>query len=209
MLGRKILLMEIGEKIKKLRKDRELTQKKLAEKLGRLSGKKYIFQQIGFMENGTRPISLKELKILAEIFGVITNYLLDDSKPYPPSPTDRLLTKPLHHVTLIKESEEEYRNRVHIVAKVAANGTPEVAFSDDGFPIGETGESVVRPPGLSERAYAVIISGESLSPGIPDGSIVIADPTGGTTDWDRVKRGDTVIVRVRGLTYAKGLDMNG
>src|SRR3990167_2554813 len=106
MLGRKILLMEIGEKIKKLRKDRELTQKKLAEKLGRLSGKKYIFQQIGFMENGTRPISLKELKILAEIFGVITNYLLDDSKPYPPSPTDRLLTKPLHHVTLIKESEE-------------------------------------------------------------------------------------------------------
>lgn len=65
--------MKVGEKIKRLREEQELTQKELAEKVG-LS-----YSVMNRIELGTRPIRDEELKKIAEVLGTTTDYLLGTS----------------------------------------------------------------------------------------------------------------------------------
>jgi transcriptional regulator with XRE-family HTH domain len=66
--------LKLAEKIKKLRKIHNLTQKKLAEKIG-LERK-----QICLYETGESKPSVDALKKLAIVFGVTTDFLLNDLK---------------------------------------------------------------------------------------------------------------------------------
>lgn len=61
----------IGDKIRKLRTDKGLTQKQLGEKLD------YSESSISYIEKGLRSFDIKDLPKLAEIFDVPQTYLLD------------------------------------------------------------------------------------------------------------------------------------
>lgn len=62
--------MDVSTKIAKLRKDFDLTQKELSDKIG-------INQSVlNRIEKGTRPIRYDELKNIADYFNVSTDYLL-------------------------------------------------------------------------------------------------------------------------------------
>lgn len=65
----------IGEKIKALRKSRNLTQKGLAEKL-QLQGHEFSDLTILRIEQGTRFVPDYEVVILADFFGISTDELL-------------------------------------------------------------------------------------------------------------------------------------
>ena len=68
----------LGDKIRELRKAKELTLEQLAEKTD--SSKGYIWE----LENrDTRKPSAEKLLKIAEALGVTTEYLLDDSKSKP------------------------------------------------------------------------------------------------------------------------------
>ena len=62
--------MKLGEKLRKLRKDRKLTQKELAEKLS------VNMSHLNRIENSKCQPSIEMLKKFAEFFGVSTDYLL-------------------------------------------------------------------------------------------------------------------------------------
>lgn len=65
----------IGHKIKALRKERNLTQKELAEKL-QLEGHEFSDLTILRIEQGTRFVPDYEVAILAKFFGITTDELL-------------------------------------------------------------------------------------------------------------------------------------
>lgn len=65
----------IGERIKKLRKERKLTQKQLAEKL-QLEGHEFSDLTILRIEQGTRFVPDYEIVILAKFFNLSTDELL-------------------------------------------------------------------------------------------------------------------------------------
>ena len=66
----------IGKKIKKLRKERNLTQKSLAEKL-QLEGYEFSDLTILRIEQGNRFVPDYEIVILANFFGISTDELLN------------------------------------------------------------------------------------------------------------------------------------
>lgn len=66
----------IGSKVKRLRTERKLTQKELAEKL-QLEGYEFSDLTILRIENGSRFVPDYELKALAHVFGVSYADLLD------------------------------------------------------------------------------------------------------------------------------------
>lgn len=65
----------IGDKIKRLRKEKKLTQKELAEKL-QLEGHEFSDLTILRIEQGKRFVPDYEVIILAEFFGITTDELL-------------------------------------------------------------------------------------------------------------------------------------
>lgn len=67
----------IGNKIKLLRKEKNLTQKGLAEKL-QLEGHEFSDLTILRIEQGTRFVPDYEVVILANFFGITTDELLKD-----------------------------------------------------------------------------------------------------------------------------------
>ncbi len=64
-------------------------------------------------------------------------------------------------------------------------------FDDGGFPVGQGWESVDLPYGLSESAYALKVSGDSMLPLYRIGDVVIVDPLA------TVRKGDRVVVKTR------------
>jgi len=62
--------MSIGKIIKELRKENNMTQEDLAEKLGITRG------AIGLYERGERKVNYETVNRLADIFGVSSDYLL-------------------------------------------------------------------------------------------------------------------------------------
>lgn len=63
--------MNIGQKIKELRQENNLTQEQLAEQLG------VSFQAVSRWENNTTYPDITLLSIIASMFNVTTDYLLD------------------------------------------------------------------------------------------------------------------------------------
>jgi phage repressor protein C with HTH and peptisase S24 domain len=63
-------------------------------------------------------------------------------------------------------------------------------FDASGFPVGQ-GWDEVRFPGLSETAYALEVTGDSMQPLYRDGNVLIISPT------EQLRRGDRVVVRTR------------
>lgn len=62
--------VEIGNRIKSIREDMNLTKEALAKKLG-ISG-----QYLGLIEHGKNYISIEKLKILCDLTGLSADYIL-------------------------------------------------------------------------------------------------------------------------------------
>ena len=73
-------------------------------------------------------------------------------------------------------------------------------FDDAGFPAGSGWDDVAAPSVADEHAYALEISGDSMTPAYRSGTIIIVSPS------SDVRRGDRVVVRTtKGEVMAKEL----
>ena len=72
-------------------------------------------------------------------------------------------------------------------------------FDDGGFPSGKGWDEIAFPGVVDEHAYALEISGDSMSPAYRDGDVIIVSPAA------PVRRGDRVVVKTSGEIMVKEL----
>ena len=96
----------LGDKIRQLRKEKDLTLEQLAEKTD--SSKGYIWE----LENReTKKPSAEKLQKIAEVLGVTTVFLLDEGKP---SPDDAVMKQALFR-KLDKMGEDDRKKIMKII----------------------------------------------------------------------------------------------
>ena len=110
---------EIGERIKKQRRELGITQEKLAETLN------VTYQQVQRYENGTNSLNLESVQIIADALSVPVSYFFEPEKPLkvaeetaPYLPTEE--SKLLRYFRKIKDSSS--KGVVIQVARLAARG---------------------------------------------------------------------------------------
>jgi phage repressor protein C with HTH and peptisase S24 domain len=64
-------------------------------------------------------------------------------------------------------------------------------FDDAGFPVGKGWDEIAFPQVADEHAYALEISGDSMTPAYRDGDVIVVSPAA------PVRRGDRVVVKTR------------
>ncbi|MFZ3065309.1 MAG: helix-turn-helix transcriptional regulator [Nitrospirota bacterium] len=110
---------EIGERIKKRRRELGITQEKLAETLN------VTYQQVQRYENGTNSLNLENVQIVADALSVPVSYFFEPERPlkvaeetatYLPTEENKLL----RYFRKIKDSSS--KGVVIQVARLAARG---------------------------------------------------------------------------------------
>lgn len=112
--------MNIGENIKRIRKDKGLQQKQVALEIG-LDQSNY-----NKIENGKREPSIEVLNKLANLFGVTVDDILNPDKELPKEVTVEDKTT-LEQVRLIQELEEEDK---HVIFKMIETMLTKKKFKD-------------------------------------------------------------------------------
>jgi phage repressor protein C with HTH and peptisase S24 domain len=64
-------------------------------------------------------------------------------------------------------------------------------FDDGGFPVGKGWDEIAFPAVSDEHAYALEISGDSMTPAYRDGDVIIVSPAA------PIRRGDRVVVKTK------------
>jgi phage repressor protein C with HTH and peptisase S24 domain len=73
-------------------------------------------------------------------------------------------------------------------------------FDDGGFPVGKGWDEIAFPHVDDEHAYALEVSGDSMTPAYRDGDVIVVSPAA------PVRRGDRIVVKTRdGEVMAKEL----
>jgi transcriptional regulator with XRE-family HTH domain len=110
---------EIGERIKKRRRELGITQERLAETLN------VTYQQVQRYENGTNSLNMENVQIIADALSVPASYFFEPERPLrvaeetlPYLPSDE--AKLLKYFRKIKDSTS--KNIVINVARLAARG---------------------------------------------------------------------------------------
>jgi len=76
-------------------------------------------------------------------------------------------------------------------------------FDDGGFPVGQGWEQITPPTSISDTAYALEVSGDSMLPLYRAGDIIIVDPAA------KIHKGDRVVAKtIEGEVFAKILEKN-
>lgn len=141
-------------------------------------------------ENGNRDISRKAAEKYARIFGVTAGWLL-----YGEDVTTITAQPPISGG--IPEVEQPNagapKKIVAGLSKIPVYGQAVGGVDGEFVMNGSLLYEVLAPPNLSETsgAYAVVVSGDSMSPRYEDGETVFVDPK------RRPKRGDYVIAQVK------------
>lgn len=163
--------MTIGERIKKLRKSLNLTQKDFAKRAGISSA-----SQICDFEKGLRSPSSKTIIRIAKAFNINPNWLLTGE-------TDKKLIP-----TFILENTQEQKAKklmpIPVINEVPA-GYPAYPDIDDYV------RTYIYLPNVPKKSFGLFVNGESMEPEIFDGDIVILNPT-----IERIKKGDLGVFRV-------------
>jgi phage repressor protein C with HTH and peptisase S24 domain len=91
-------------------------------------------------------------------------------------------------VSLISDSSSAAKSMPLLgLAEAGAGGY----FDDAGFPTGQGWDEIAFPQVTDEHAYALEISGDSMTPAYRDGDIIIVSPAA------PVRRGDRVVLKTR------------
>jgi transcriptional regulator with XRE-family HTH domain len=90
---------EIGDRIKRRRKEVGITQEKLSEMLD------VTYQQIQRYENGTNQLNTEKLQIIASVLGVSVSYFFEDFK-------ERVAEPPAQCVSIEDERFLRYFRRI-------------------------------------------------------------------------------------------------
>jgi repressor LexA len=159
--------MTIGEKIRKLREKKGLSQQALAELLGTTQ------QSVAYWESGKRKPRYEKLKKLAEVFSVPISYFFESEKPEWDKNVERLPDKVIP-IPIYGE------------AQAGSFGGYTMPTPEEYFP---TPELMIKglPP---ERVFWIRVEGHSMEPVFQPGDLVlVADPT-----WYEVKERSPVVV---------------
>lgn len=202
--------MEIGRKLRLLRAERGWTKSSAARAAGIPISSYRNYEK----ESLNRKLPAKSALKLCKAFGVSLEYLLDDSRDYPPDPmkertvqveteptveprSDKTKTRAMQGVHVRNPAGS---NGINVVGHVAAGDT-DIVFGDAGLPIGGSiDEPLERLPDVADKdAYGLIVSGDSMLPGYPEGTKVVVCPS------ENVRSGDVVICRLisTGKVYIK------
>lgn len=177
--------MKLMDKLRLLRETRGWTKKDAAKRAG-VAYTTYV--EYEGKKRQCKP-TIKHAQEIARAFGLSTDYLLDETKGYPPPP-EAQRPSPL----------------INIIGLVSA-GETEIAYDDAGLPVGGSiEEPLERPYDVKDaNAYGLSIEGDSMLPGYPKGSKVVVCPS------EKVKTGDIVICRLRstGKVYIKEVKFQG
>lgn len=206
--------MKVGKKLRLLRAEKAWTRSGAARAAGIP-----ISSYRNYEREDLKKLSGEVALNLAKAYGVTVEYLLNDSKEFPPSPEDRINSgaavrleaaagrQGLSHPPKAEAAKPigvghaaTAPPNIPIVGYVAA-GETEIAYDDAGLPVGGSiDEPLERLPDVADvNAYGLIVSGNSMLPGYPSGTKVIVCPS------EKVKSGDLVICRLRstGKVYIK------
>lgn len=145
-------------------------------------------------ENGQNDFGLEEAAVYAKKFGVDPLWLMATALERPASADGALVnadTAEQRRVHLpnatVRDSIVGYGRKIPVYGRAVGGVDGEFEMN------GSTLYEVMAPPILSgvTKAYAVLVSGESMSPRYEDGEICFVDPT------RRVRRGDYVIAQIQ------------
>jgi phage repressor protein C with HTH and peptisase S24 domain len=92
-------------------------------------------------------------------------------------------------VTLITDSASTAAQAVPLIgfAEAGAGGY----FDDGGFPVGKGWDEIAFPAVNDEHAYALEISGDSMTPAYRDGDVIVVSPAA------PIRRGDRVVAKTK------------
>ncbi|MFQ5862718.1 MAG: XRE family transcriptional regulator [Candidatus Brocadiales bacterium] len=205
--------MRVGKKLRLLRAEKGWTKSTAARSASIPISSYRNYEK----ESLNRKLPGKSALALSKAFGVSLEYLLDDSRDYPPGSKDRIVEKaqePRREAATVPTGKVATRrqmsiskgsNGINIVGHVAA-GETDVVFGDAGLPTGGSiDEPLERLPDVTdENAYGLIISGNSMLPGYPQGTKVVVCPS------EKVRSGDLVICRLNstGKVYIKEIALS-
>jgi phage repressor protein C with HTH and peptisase S24 domain/DNA-binding XRE family transcriptional regulator len=206
--------MKADKKLRHLRAEKGWTKSEAA----RVAGIPFSSYR-NYEKENLKELPGKTALSLSRAFGVKVEYLLDDSKDFPPGLEDRT-DKEGQAVNIgvasqgradkVKAAQyigvsESYTTglqlpNIPVVGYVAA-GETDIAYTDAGLPVGGSIDEPLErlPDVVDEHAYGLVLSGNSMLPGYPRGTKVIVCPS------EKVKSGDLVICRLRstGKVYIK------
>jgi len=213
--------MDLGRRIHDLRHDVRMTAQELAEKIG--VSQSYI----SLLENNKRRANVEVLGKIAGVFNVSMSQVF--AEEYAPGTATQktpggvtlsaiggVSTRPginldwlfktgkLQEIVDANGNVTDVRMRlIPIVSKVAA-GDP-ATYTDGDYPAGFAEEYVPAPADLNDmNAFALRISGDSMSPRFRDGDIVICSPR------RPAENGDAVVAKVNaGETTCKIYYLDG
>ena len=116
--------MTLGQKLKKLRTEKGLTQKDLADQLH------VTFQTISKWEGDTNEPDIATLKELAKFFGCSFDYLLNDDEVEPKEEKPEPVVE-VKEVPVIKETIIVHQNEAHVCARCGKDIPEDELVSED------------------------------------------------------------------------------
>lgn len=175
-------MSSFSEVFKQLRLSKGYTQDELAKALG------ISRSRVGMYETGARKPDFEMLETIADFYNVDLNYLLGHtSKTLRLVEVDPLLSSSASNGSLAVPNNPAYalgKYRIPIVATVAAG---EPIYSEENI---ESWIDYDKDP--RGHVFACRIKGDSMSPRIQDGDIIIVDEEAGWED------GDIILATVNG-----------
>lgn len=114
--------MTLGQKLKKLRSEKEITQKDLADQLH------VTFQTVSKWESDTNEPDIATLKELAKFFGCSFDYLLSDDEEETKEETNEAVVAPTE---VVNKTVVIHQNEPHVCAKCGRDIPEEELVSED------------------------------------------------------------------------------
>ncbi len=156
------------------------------------------------VHTGQGSFDEEEILKLSNVFKVTIDYLLK-ADYFPPRPEDKR-NKDFHKIRLKQTERIGETSDTLPVTSYVSTGDTEAAYGDAGYPVGQGIDEIIRPDGVTDpHAYALFVKGDSMTPFLPEGSLVVA-----ITDTP-ARVGDIIICRERatGKLYIKYLRRSG
>ncbi len=106
---------------------------------------------------------------------------------------------------LVEQHESGSSEYKHITKTVPLIGLAQAGtggfFDDGGFPVGQGWDQITPPTSISDTAYALEVSGDSMMPLYREGDVIIVDPAA------KIHKGDRVVAKtIEGEVFAKILE---